>query len=243
VRSGWTYPLLGMVAAMVLGAPHARAQTVALATGNSFSFDGLTYTIGGCQYALAAVGQSGCGPAGAELAATGSGRNAAIEILDSNANTPLLSLASTAGQTYSDITVNLSVTASSSGRTVTSVTDTLAGTGVSGYPTQVSAAVGSSNPNFNLTTSLSQLTDTASFAAYNPTTAAPLTLSVDLKVSTMPDNGGNVGTLTLTSATIQAPEPASLAVFGLALAFLAVARRAGGRSQRNPHPPRPRIAA
>jgi hypothetical protein len=204
-----------------------RAQTVALADGNALTSNGLTYTITSCSYALAGVSQSGCGPAGAELEAIGSGRGASIEIIDSNNGTPLLSIAGNAGDIYSDISLGLSITASSPTRTITSVTDTLSETGVSGHALQVSAAVESNSTStaVNLLPNLTSLSDSASFAAYNPTVAAPLILNVDLNVSTLPGVGGNLGGIKLTYASIQAPEPASIALFGTALTGLAAVRR------------------
>ncbi len=160
-----------------------------------------------------------------------------MEVLDSTPGANLLSLAGTGAQTVSDITFDLTITSSTPGIALTSFTDTLAGSGNSGNSAaagEVSAAVSSNltNPNFNLTTNLTNLTDTASFAAFNTATSSPsLYLGIDLKVSTEL-SAGNQGLITLTSVTYQAPEPASIALFGTALTGLVVVHRRSKRSTR-----------
>jgi hypothetical protein len=235
LKSSWKYQILSLVAFAAVGTSHqVQAQTTtSLANGNSLTYNGLTYEISGCAYTLLNSVQSTCGPSGAELVASGSGRNVSIEVVDSSPSTPLLSISGTSGK--SDMSFNLTVTASSAATQVNAVTDTLAGTGVSGFPSQVSAAVSSSRaPTFNLTTNLANLTDTASFAAFNPTAAAPLYLSIDLAVNNQAAQGGNQGAITLTSASIGVPEPASMALFGIALTGLAAVRHRLKRpAQRN----------
>jgi hypothetical protein len=222
-----------LAAFIAMDAGHrAQAQTVALAVGNALTYNGLTYTISSCGYVLAGAGQSGCGPAGAELEGVGSGPGASIEVIDSTPSTALLSLAGASGNTltYSDISLSLTVTSTAPLTTISKLTDTLAGTGNTAGGLGVSSAVTSSSttPNINLTTNLSNLTDTATFASFNTTTAAPpLYLSVDLKVSTL--QTGNQGLVTLTSATFQAPEPASIALFATAVTGLAAVRRRSRR--------------
>jgi hypothetical protein len=224
LKSSWKYQVLSLVALAAMGVTHrAQAQTL-LANGNSLLYNGLTYTISSCVYTSAGTQQPNCGSLSTtSLEGFGSGRGASIEVLNTD-STPVLSLASTAGATFSELSFVLTAVATSPTTTVHSVTDTLNGSGVAGYPTQVSAGVtsASTTPNVNLTTSLTNLTDSASFASFNPTAAAPLVLNVDLKVSTL---AGNVGRITLTNATIQAPEPASIALFGTALTGIVAVRR------------------
>jgi hypothetical protein len=207
-----------------------QAQT-ALANGNSFGYDGLTYTITNCVYTVS--GSSGsCGAANAQLVAVGTTGGASIEVESATPGHPLLSLASNAGNTYDDLTFYLTVTAPSTKTTVSSFSDTLAGSGNSSYATQVTAGASSSTPSFNLSTNLTSPTATASFSSFDPTSAMPLYLNIDLKVSTMNGVGGNQGAISLNNATYgftPAPEPASIALFGTALTGMAAVRRRSKR--------------
>jgi hypothetical protein len=148
-----------------------------------------------------------------------------MEVESATPNGSVLSLAGSPGSqtTYSDLSFILTLTSAKPGVTLTSFTDTLAGTGSAAAAGEVTAGVSSSapSPNINLTTNLSNLSDTANFTAFN-TATAPITLSVDLRVAT---TTGNDGGITLTSVTYRAPEPASIALFGTALIGLTVMRR------------------
>jgi hypothetical protein len=225
LRSGWKYQVLSLAVLAAIGVSRgASAASVALATGNSVTTaNGLTYTITGCTYILSGVAQSSCATDNADLETSGAGRSAIMEVLSATPGGSVLSLAGTGTQTYSDLTFDLTVTSTSPGVSLTSFTDMLAGSGSSAAAAEVTAGVSSSStsPNINLTTSLSNLTDTASFTAFN-TATAPISLNVDLKVTTIP---GNDGGITLTSVTYQAPEPASIALFGTALTGLVAVRR------------------
>lgn len=225
LRSGWKFQVLSLAVLAAVGVSHgARAQSVALAAGNSVTTaNGLTYTISSCGYTLAGAAQSSCSTDNAELETSGTGRSTIVEVVSATPGGSVLSLSGSGSSTYSDLTFYLTVTSATSGVNLTSFTDTLAGTGSAAAAGEVSAGVSSSStsPNFNLTTNLSKLSDAANFAAFNPTATVPLYLSVDLKVTTMP---GNQGPITLTSVTYQAPEPASIALFGTALTGLIAVR-------------------
>ena len=204
---------------------HAQAQTAVL-DGNSFGYDGLTYTISDCSYTLGGtVDSSGCGAANAQLVGTGTSGGASIEVESATAGQPLMSIASTGGTTSDDLTFYLSISAPSTKTTVNSVTETFVGSANASYPTQVTANVSGTTPTIDLNTNLTSQTATASFDSFNPTVAAPLYLSVNLEVSAA---NASQGTFTLTNATYTlspAPEPASIALFGTALAGLAAVRR------------------
>ena len=229
MRSSWKCKILSLVALVAMGIAHrAQAQTL-LANGNTLTYNGLTYTISTCSYTLAGITQSGCGPSTASIEGIGSGRGASIEVLDTN-GTSLLSLANGSTAAINEIAFKLTAVASSSTTIISSVTDALNGTGNIAYPTQVSAGVTSPSLTRSLTTSLAQLTDSASFTGFNPTAAAPLYLSVDLKIDNRAT--GNQGAITLTSSRIQAPEPGSIALFGTALTGLVAIRRRSKRPLR-----------
>lgn len=229
--SSWKYQVLSLVTLSVLGVCQpAHAQT-ALLNGSSFGYDGLTYTVSNCVFTLNGTADtSGCGAANAQLIETGTTGGASVEVESATAGQPLMSIASTGGNTYDDLTFDLSISAPSTKTTVSSVTDTLAGSGNAADPTQVTSSVSatSTNPSFGLNASLATPTVSGSFSSFNPTVAAPLYLSVDLKVTTMPGAGGNQGAIALNNvafAVSPAPEPASIALFGTALAGLAAVRR------------------
>jgi hypothetical protein len=208
----------------------AANPTVALADGNSLTTaSGLTYTISSCIYVLSGVSQSSCGTDNAVLEASGTGRSAVMEVLSATPGGSVLSL-SGASATISDLTFDLALTSTSPSLTLTSFTDTMAASGSTALPTEVSTGVssGSTTANFNLTTSLASLSDSASFNAFN-TATAPINLNVDLKVTTIP---GNTGAISLNSVTYSAPEPASIALFGTALTGLVAIRRRSKRPAR-----------
>jgi hypothetical protein len=208
----------------------ALGQTVALANGNSLTTaTGLTYTISNCIYILSGVSQSSCGTDNAILETSGTGRSAIMQVLSATPGGSVLSLAG-ASATYNDLTFDLALTSTSPGLTLTDFTDTMAASGSTAKPTEVSSSVGSKSTtaNFNLTTNLASLTDTASFNAFNTATAA-INLNVDLKVTAIP---GNTGAISLNSVTYAAPEPGSIALFGTALTGLIAVRR------RSKHPAR-----
>jgi len=229
LRSSWKFILLGLAALLVAATgQRAQAQTTGLANSNSLTYDGLTYTVSACVFVLAGTAQSSCSSANAELQVVGTGSHASIEVLNVTPGAALMSLASTAGNTYSDLTFDVTVTAPSSSRTVNGASIAETGTGVAGYATQVtsSATIGIPGTNFSSNmTSLTSPSAAVSFAPFNPTVTAPLTFNVDLKVSTMPGTGGNKGTITLNNTLLHAPEPASIALFGTALTGLAAIRR------------------
>ncbi|HEY4175034.1 MAG TPA: PEP-CTERM sorting domain-containing protein [Rhodopila sp.] len=215
-----------MAVLAAIGVSHgARADgSVALANGNTLTTaNGLTYAITGCIYTLSGTVQTSCGTDNADLETSGTGRSAIMEVESATPGGSVLSLAGSGRQTFSDLSFILTLTSATPGIALTSFTDTLAGTGGAAAAGEVSAGVSSSStsPNISLTTNLSNLSDTANFTAFN-TATAPITLSVDLKVTTIP---GNDGGITLTSVTYRAPEPASIALFGTALIGLAAVRR------------------
>jgi hypothetical protein len=226
LRSGWKYQVLSLAVLAAIGVSHGARAQVALANGNQLTAaNGLTYAISGCTYVLAGVTQTSCGTDNALLETSGTGRSAIMEVLSASPGGSVLSLAGSGTQTFSDLSFILTLTSPTPGVTLTSFTDTLAGTGNSAAAAanEVTAGVSSSStsPNINLTTGLSSLSDTANFTAFN-TATAPISLSVDLKVTTLP---GNDGGITLTSVTYQAPEPTSIALFGTALIGLTAVRR------------------
>ena len=223
MRSSWKYEILSLVLLAAIGVSHGARAQVALANGNHLTTaNGLTYTISACFYTLSGIVQSSCGTDNADLETSGTGRSAIMEVESATPGGSLLSLAGST-KTFSDLSFILTLTSATPGVTLTSFTDALAGTGSAAAAGEVSAGVSSSStsPSINLTTNLSNLSDTANFTAFN-TATAPIALSVDLKVTTEP---GNDGGITLTSVTYQAPEPASIALFGTALIGLTAMRR------------------
>lgn len=234
LSSSWKYPLLGLAALLTAASSQrAQAQTVGLVNGNTLSYDGLTYTVSGCGYVKLRVAQSSCSVANAALEVVGSGTRASVEIVNGTAGTPLMSIASTAGNTYSDISVIVTVSNAPTSRLISSASISEVGIGNIADPNQVTSGVtiGTPTANYGLNpANLASLTSSVSFTPYSPsganyTTNPVLSFNLDLKVSTMPGVGGNVGTVSLTSATIHAPEPASIAVFATALTGLTAVRR------------------
>ncbi len=232
----WKSQLLGLLTVTVIGLnQHAQAQTTPLAVDSALNYDGLLFTVASCSYVVQTVAQAGCGPAGAELLASNSVGGPAVEILGSAAGAPILSLASASGDTYSDLSLVLNISAASTNTTISSVTDTLSGATSSTALSAVSSARASTaSRSLPLTTSLQTPTATASFATFSPA-ASPMTLSIDLNVSSTIGVGADVGGLSLNNVTYtfsKAPEPASIALFGIALVGLAVARKQAKRPAR-----------
>jgi hypothetical protein len=215
---------------------HAQGQTVTLANGNGFTYNGLTYTISGCAYTALSV-VSTCAAANADLTATVASGGPAIEVLHHGSGA-LMSIAAGTTGFYSDISFLLDVTAPSSRTTVSSVTDLVSGTSASTDRARVTSSVTPTTNNNHLvqptlSANLTTTSATEAFAAYNPTPAADLSLSIDLKVNAI---AANTSGLNLNNATFRlspAPEPASIALLVTAVTGLAaVRRRSGCRSLR-----------
>lgn len=213
----------------------ALAQTAPLISGGSLTYNSLTYTVSACSYVLLGTAQADCSVDNAVLEVIGTGSRASIEVVSDSTGSPVLSIASNAGNTYSDISFTLGVTASSASRTVDKASISEAGSGPSGTAqpqvTSGMSVVTNATTYSGLTTSLSSLTASVPFTPFNPTVSAPLNLNVDLKVSTLPGTGGNAGPVLLTSSTLEAPEPASIALFATAIAGLTAGCRRKGRAQ------------
>jgi hypothetical protein len=220
---------IGLATLLSLGTSiGVSAQTVALANGNTITANGLTYTISGCAYTALSV-TSTCSAANAALHAGFDAGGPSIEVINA-ASGPLMSIAAGTTGVFSDISFILSVVAPSTRTQISSVTDSIVGLSASTDRARVTSAVTPTTNNNhliqpNISVNLTTPTASDTFAAYNPTAAANLSLSVDLKINATVANTSGL-TLTYAAFTLTpAPEPGSIALLTTGIGGLIAARR------------------
>jgi hypothetical protein len=215
---------LGLPLAALLSvlAPAARAQTASIANGSWFQFDGLVFSISGCTY-----NGGSCASDGGLMAASTSANGAVVDFQASGGGN-LLSAAARAAPPALNFTLN--VWNAAPGGTLSYAAATLTGSVAkkadTGDLADVFALFNTYGNQYEVVATPGYQTVSANFPAMAFTSANPLSVSLSLGLNTSQATSGDTLNLHDVAMTFgpAVPEPASLAVFGVGLVGVAVAR-------------------
>jgi len=222
---GWAYRIAGLAGLLLALSGAVRpAGATNVFNGASIVADGLTFTVSACTDVVNSAASTACSSSSNAIAefVLGSGVRGADFALESKTGGSLFSGLAVGNTDTLIFTLTISATSGTTGVNLAKLSDV-----VSGTPSTSTLSVGMGGLTGFTPTSLTLGTTATSSATATDTSLDHSAIALTYDITMSQQTGGSLVLSSVTSIFNPAPEPMSIAVFGVGLVGLAAARRKG----------------